>query len=197
MDFILEIPNLFHRDVCEDMIKRFEKDDGKAPGVAGPNLKLVPSFKSSMDLFFSEKPEWEDVVKYTFNKTQQAYEIYKDHLNTKGLVESLEYVFRDSYDMGYHIKKTTKGEYYNWHNDGLSKESRFLTFIIYLNDLNPIYEGGGTTFHPTVGGGKVITPEQGKMLIFPATWTYYHMGLPIVSDKPKYICVGQLCSKNI
>ena len=197
MDFILEIPNLFHKEVCEDMIKRFEKDDGKVTGVVGANPKTVHGFQGSTDLYFPEKPEWEDVVKYTYNKTQQAYEIYRDHLKTKGLINGLDYAFYDSYDMGYHIKKTSKGEYCNWHNDGISKESRFLTYFIYLNDLNPIYEGGGTIFHPTVGGGKIVTPEQGKMLIFPATWTYYHMGLPIVSDKSKYICCGQLCSKNI
>ena len=69
MDFILEIPNLFHKDVCEDIIKRFEKDDGKVTGVVGPNPKTVHGFQGSTDLYFPEKPEWEDVVKYIHNKT--------------------------------------------------------------------------------------------------------------------------------
>lgn len=196
MDFILEIPNHIHREVCEDMIKRFEKDDNKKPGVTGPDLKVVKSHKSSTDLSIVRDSGWDDVDDYLYNKTQEAFRMYEQHLATKGLAHGVDYAFKDCYDRGYQIKKTTKGEYYNWHNDGLGKQSRFLVFIIYLNDLNPIYDGGGTAFHPTVGGGKVITPEQGKILIFPATWTYFHMGLPMVSDNPKYICTGWLCSNK-
>jgi len=196
MDFILEIPNHIHKEVCEDMIKRFEKDDRQTPGVTGPDRKVEKSYKSSMDLVISVNSGWEDVDAYLQNKVLHACDKYRQHLATKGLVNGIDYAFHNSHDLGYQIKKTTKGEYYNWHNDGQNVEGRFLTFIIYLNDLNPIYDGGGTAFHPTVGGGKVITPEQGKILIFPATWTYFHMGLPMVSDNPKYICTGWLCSNK-
>ena len=196
MDFILEIPNHIHKEVCEDMIKRFDNDDRKTPGVTGSARKVEKSYKSSMDMVISGKSGWEDVDAYLCNKIRDACDKYREHLATKGLVNGLDYAFRNSNDMGYQMKKTTKGEYYQWHNDGLNKDARFLVMILYLNDLNPIYDGGGTAFHPTVGGGKVITPEQGKILVFPATCTYFHMGLPMVSDNPKYICTAWLCSKT-
>ena len=61
------------------------------------------------------------------------------------------------------------------------KTYRVITFIWYLND---VVEGGETYFLK----GKVI-PKKGKLVLFPATWTYLHKGnMPISSDK--YIITG-------
>ena len=63
--------------------------------------------------------------------------------------------------------------------------------ITYLFYLNTIEEGGETEF---IDGTK-IKPETGKLLIFPATWTYEHRGnVPISSNK--YICTGWLYNNN-
>jgi hypothetical protein len=195
MDFVLEIPNHIHKEVCEDMIKRFENDTRKHQGVLGPPPRVETSIKSSMDLSFSSFEEWKDVDTYILNKINEGVDLYKKHLSKKG-IDAMYNAFNNCHDSGYQIKKTTKGEYYAWHNDSVSKDGRFLVFIFYLNTLHPIYDGGGTAFHPTSGCGKVITPEEGKLLIFPATWTYFHTGLPITSDKSKYICTTWLCSKT-
>jgi hypothetical protein len=56
--------------------------------------------------------------------------------------------------------------------------------------------GGGTAFHPKIDGGKIVSPERGKLLLFPATWTYIHMGLPLIKGDPKYIATGWLCSPS-
>ena len=58
---------------------------------------------------------------------------------------------------------------------------RIVTFLFYLNDVE---EGGETFFY----NGKV-KPEAGKLILFPATWTYNHKGnMPISNDK--YIVTG-------
>ena len=87
-------------------------------------------------------------------------------------------------DTGYQIQRTLPGEFYTWHNDFYYEQhkSRFLTFIWYLND---VYEDGYTEF---IDGTK-IEPRTGKMMIFPATWTYQHRGYPPKSET-KYICTG-------
>ena len=77
--------------------------------------------------------------------------------------------------------------YYIFHNDlNIDDQNgyRLLTFIWYINDVTI---GGETEF---IDGTK-ITPKQGKLLIFPSSWTYTHKGnMPISSDK--YIIVGWL-----
>ena len=50
--------------------------------------------------------------------------------------------------------------------------------------MNDIEEGGETYFY----NGKV-KPEAGKLILFPATWTYNHKGNMPKSDD-KYIITG-------
>ena len=55
---------------------------------------------------------------------------------------------------------------------------RFLVFFIYLNDV----DFGGETEFPELN--LTISPECGRILVFPATWTYLHRGnTPISNDK--------------
>ena len=61
---------------------------------------------------------------------------------------------------------------------------RFLVCFLYLNDVK---DGGYTEF---IDGTK-IQPKTGRILIFPATWTYIHRGYPPETET-KYICTGWL-----
>ena len=75
---------------------------------------------------------------------------------------------------------------YVYHNDALidwnSKRKRFMTYLWYLND---VIEGGETTFD----GKYQIKPTAGKLILFPASWTFPHCGkMPLSSDK--YIITG-------
>ena len=55
---------------------------------------------------------------------------------------------------------------------------RFLVFFVYLNDVT---EGGETEF-PDLD--LTISPECGKLLVFPSIWTFLHRGnIPISNDK--------------
>lgn len=185
MDLVFEIPNNLSPKVCEDMIKRFEKDDRKSPGVTGdPDNKLI---KHSTDLGISDFDDWKDVDDYLHAKLAEGLVKYEQLLLKKGVGDDR---ISQGYDTGFQIQKTVAGGFYSWHHD--YSHNRVITFIWYLNTLNSVTEGGGTAFHPVIGGGgKVINPEQGKLVLFPATWTYTHAGLPLVTDlKNKYICTG-------
>jgi len=78
-----------------------------------------------------------------------------------------------------------KGRYIyhqDFSTDWVNKKYRVITFLWYLND---VYEGGETEFWTTYK----VKPEAGKLLFFPATWTYPHRGImPISNDK--YIITG-------
>ena len=82
------------------------------------------------------------------------------------------------------------GEYI-YHDDSSIEpnENRFrlLTYIWYLNDIQ---EGGETEFF---GGQIKIKPEKGKLLLFPASWTFPHKGCVPISDN-KYIITGWVYS---
>jgi Rps23 Pro-64 3,4-dihydroxylase Tpa1-like proline 4-hydroxylase len=199
MDFILEIPNNLSLEVCEDMIKRFEKDDRVQSGITTTSDKIIPkvmSSKHSTDLYLSRYDDWKDIDEYLHKQLLKGLEEYKAHMTKVGYGNSIYRFFQgECKDSGYQIQKTVPGEYYGWHDDSLASNGRFLTYLWYLTSHEPINDGGGTAFHPLVGdGGKVIKPEQGKLLIFPATWTYVHAGLPLIRGNPKYICTGWMMS---
>lgn len=62
---------------------------------------------------------------------------------------------------------------------------RFMTAIIYLNEP----EGGETVFP---GIDISVTPERGKLIVFPPLWLFPHAGLPPRSSA-KYILHTYLC----
>lgn len=193
MDFVLEIPNNLSKEKCEDMIKRFEADSAKRPGSTLSGF--TENVKSSTDLPISSLDEWKDIDNYLFNQLKEGLEKYKCHLIKKGY-RDLRYFHQNTEDGGYQMQKTDVGQYYSWHDDALMENGRFLTYLWYLTSHDHISQGGGTAFHSLAGdGGRIINPEQGKLLIFPATWTYIHMGLPLTQGKPKYICTGWMHSK--
>lgn len=83
------------------------------------------------------------------------------------------------------IKKYNIGEYYNTHVDVFDHSSsrRYLCFLFYLNN---VIDGGETVF-----ADHSITPEIGKLLIFPPMWTFpYKEVSPI--NTPKYILTTYL-----
>ena len=92
------------------------------------------------------------------------------------------------------IQKYVKNEgKYEYHNDTYcdyhNKRNRILTYIFYLND---VIEGGETEF---LFGKYKIKPTAGKLLLFPASWTYPHCGkMPYSNDK--YIITGWIYTND-
>ena len=65
---------------------------------------------------------------------------------------------------------------------------RKIVFIFYLNDVDT----GGET---ELLDDYKIKPKAGRLLFFPATWTYPHRGCIPISDN-KYIATGWLYEKK-
>ena len=76
-----------------------------------------------------------------------------------------------------------KGSGGGWHRDSINPSVKAM---LYLNDVD---EGGETEFWGTLK----VKPEAGKLILFPATWTYPHCAnIPI--SNAKYIITGWLCA---
>ena len=82
-------------------------------------------------------------------------------------------------------KYKVKG-YYGWHfenNGSVGSITRHLVFSTYLNDVK---DKGETEFYYQK---TKIKPKKGKTIIFPATWTHTHRGIPSTKNI-KYIVTG-------
>ena len=173
--FIFEIRSALALDICREMIQRFEHHaDEQYPGRIGQTAQHDDSIKRSTDLVLSGKPHWQDLDRELFRSLNRALAEFKRH-----------YPFFDGAfkDMGYAIQRTDPGEFYHWHIDGGSHEFavRQLVAIWYLNDLAG--QGGETEFEYQQVS---ITPEAGKLLLFPPFWTHRHRGATLKSGR-KYI----------
>lgn len=180
--YIYSIKNSLSKLLCEEIIDRFEKEDKKRAGItfAGENKDI----KDTLDFHLSHNPDdWKDIDKVLTNELSKALNLYFENIN-----KDIKILVCDNLtDLGFQLQKYNKGVgkyiFHNDHqiylNDGMD---RALTYIWYLNDVE---EGGETSFY---NKGKV-RPEQGKLVLFPACWTYPHSGImPVSSDK--YIITG-------
>ena len=206
--FIVEIENVLAPELCNEIIERFERDENKALGSTG--IDLLSDTKISTDLFISNKSNWDDIndilLKNIYCKYKNIYckkmekltsadqwwcNSYGKILDSNGKKTTTPCRIAGTVDLintisGFQIQRTKKGEYYRWHDDNAEIENRYLTYIYYLNTLDE-EDGGCTEFI----NGKKVKPEQGKLLIFPATWTCVHRGTPVLG-KTKYIATGFL-----
>jgi len=118
-----------------------------------------------------------------------AFKVYIIYISTQN--NSLDFINHNNMkikDTGFMLNKYKKNTgFYTTHSDfnGDNFQTngyRIITYIWYLND---VMDGGETEF---INGIK-IKAEKGKLLLFPASWTYAHAGnMPISSDK--YIIIG-------
>ena len=181
--------NVLPSDFCNHVIDKFENDIRKRSGVSGYERKEMPQ-KKSVDLNISFLPEWKDEDDIFYNSIKKNFIEYTKHCNNYygcmdgAYVGDEHNIDKNQIDSGYQIQRTNPGEYYKWHHDGLI-ENKFIRLVTYIWYLNDIKEDGYTEF----SNGMKIQPEQGKLLIFPATWTYIHQGFPPKSET-KYICTG-------
>ena len=166
--FVYEIADALPKDVCQEMIRRFEKhEDEQYAGRIGQTVTEDNSIKRSTDLVISGKPHWKDLDQALFRSLATVIKKFR---------ETYPYFGGPFKDMGYAIQRTNPGEFYHWHIDGGSHEfsHRQLVAVWYLNDVPG--PGGETEFKTQ---NIKIKPEQGKLVLFPPFWTHEHRGVTL------------------
>lgn len=181
---IYEIDNSLSKNFTTHLIEKFEKDENKREGVTAGGL--ISSIKKSTDLLITT-PEWSEEIEILTHKLDLGIAKYfETHLKDYGL----DY-FSDINYSGYQIQRTNPGEYYGWHHDfgfiDPALGTRLITYIWYLNDIT---SEGYTEFYD----GTKIIPTTGKLLLFPATWTYLHQGVS-PTHEVKYIVTGWMYAR--
>ena len=164
------------------MIARFEaqKEDQNA-GRVGANRGENAQLKKTTDIFVSNKEYWKDVDNNLFRSFAMALQEF----------HTLYPYFSDMSrfkDMGYNLQRYQAGEYYHWHvdADNPALAPRQLVALWYLNDMEGA--GGETEF---IFQDVKVTPEQGKLVLFPPFWTHEHRAA-VVNSGTKYIATTWL-----
>ena len=190
MEFIYEIPNVISKEMCEELIQRFLKDDDKHPSTVSGG-KADPEIRNSTNLWIGpENEKWRDTAKEMFDIFVSGLDKYGHHLVNNNYITFKEGSRLFGKELRFElpfINQSKEGEYYHWHTDDFTKQHdkqrRSFSCLIYLNTLEE--DQGGCTEFMT---GKKVRPEQGKMLIFPSTWTYVHRGAEVKNGGVKYTC---------
>jgi hypothetical protein len=177
--------------LCKTIIDMYENEDALYNGIT--SVGYEPSVKETLDFIIpNDSARWERISEFLNKELSKNIKIYFNQLNMVDKFDILskeyiggKFIQYDSFIVQKYFKNKGKFEY---HNDFVCEYEkaryRLVTFIFYLNDVE---EGGETE----IWGNTFIKPTAGKLLLFPASWTFPHCGkMPISSDK--YIITGWL-----
>lgn len=161
--FIFIRENALAKDICREMIRRFESDQqSQYRGRIGQDFKEDPNIKQSTDLAISAHEHWQDISRELFRSLGTSLREFS------GAFPFFKGRFKD---IGYNMQRTDVGEYYNWHIDGGSHDfaDRQLVALWYLNDVPG--PGGATEF---MYQDVAVQPTEGSLILFPPFWTHEH-----------------------
>ncbi len=162
--FIFEKKQALPDFLCDDMIARFEANEAdQYAGRVGSAMGSNESLKKTTDVIASGKEHWKDVDNNLFRSLAMALKEFKEIYPYFADMSRFK-------DMGYNLQRYREGEYYHWHVDADNETlaPRQLVALWYLNDVE---EGGETDF---VFQNASVTPEKGKLMLFPPFWTHEH-----------------------
>ena len=188
---IIEYPNAIDAEVCNELVLHLAQDFDKlfepGPTIGG----YMPSMKKSMDTSFMNPDQYNrDAMPY-FNIYQKIDLIIYDALWSciSDYIQRYTHLWPmpECTTTGFRVQRYFKNYgYYREHCDGMPWDSdfdgsgniRILAAVIYLNTVK---DGGGTHFplHEYTSHAEV-----GKIVLFPTTWQYPHLGtVPYSEDK--------------
>lgn len=179
-------------ELCDDIINNFYYvKDMHYEGVTYNGLNK--NVKDTTDFTIPLNPEpgsiWEKIKTFLQNELRSNLKSYLDNIKNISAFSAKQNVI-DYQILDYrllHFTETTfmiqkyekqKGKYVYHEDSGIDNDRhRVITYLWYLNDVD---EGGETELWHSMK----IKPEKGKLLLFPAHFSFPHCGLmPISSDK--------------
>ena len=176
-NYIYIVENSISTELCKDIKKQFDIDKELClPGIT--SMGYNTEIKDSLDLNIMQYDnEWNKVNQVLCRELTKHCNIYcRKHTKEPHTYEI------DTLQIQRYAKNVG---HFKLHIDELNTyvRSRDMVFMWYLNDV----EYGGETCFPDQG--LKVKPEAGKLVFFPATWTYPHCAnIPISSNK--YIITG-------
>ena len=171
--WIKTYPKMFSKEGCDGLIEWFEILDESNQLVQTKleghrefdEVNLNDFREQSLKMQLDVYKRFDDILE----KYKQDVNVHKKALPEKSAWEELR-IKRYRTDVGNFLDHVDVG-------DSISAR-RFLVFFVYLNNV----DFGGETEFPDLD--LTISPECGKLLVFPSIWTFLHRGnIPISNDK--------------
>ena len=179
-DFIGTYDGFITDDECNKAIKVFEEENKFNKTINRLDFEQSPITEKQDQQYFAGSNNidiWWEALKVMMVNFDQALLHYK---NNTGLMTAYDNLFYTHLK----IQKTLQTEgYHLWHIEhakGFDNECRVLAFMVYLNDVD---DGGETEF---LHFKKRVQPKKGRIVIWPASFPYFHRGNPPLSGE-KYI----------
>ena len=183
MEYIYIIPKALSKEICDEIIEKFDKQKNteiNEPGFEHMEYKIEQS---------DEK--WKNIDNILFQNLNQYIQKYIGaYIFGTKVIENL--VNNNVKDTGFKIFKFNKDEgrldyhlesfFINEKGERFVNGNQIIKYTWYLNDVD---EGGESEFWNNYS----IKPETGKLVMFPATWTYPNSEL-IPKSNNKYIING-------
>ena len=177
--FVREYPKQISDSVCEDLIDFFHQKRQMNEGfVQHINEDYRKDYAIFCHLFGTFKRRFQP---YLDSKLDNVFQEYRSEIEKCWPKEYNNIDHKLQYS-------SPGGGFFSWHSD-FDEEylDRFLTWIVYLNDVD---KGGRTEFrYQGKELEKGIVPEKGKIVLFPAASTHVHRAAPDL-EQDKYILTG-------
>lgn len=173
--------------ICDRLIEH-HKNGKKKQGLSGYDM-IDKDTKDSIDVAGKDIPYYYDYLNVCIEKYKQTY-IFSD--KDQYYYDVLECPNIQYYPPGggfkiWHYENTWQRDVNN-PND-LTMAKRHLVFMTYLNDVTD--EGETEFFYQK----RIIKPRKGLTLIWPASWTHTHKGVPSLTQE-KYIITGWISFRD-
>jgi hypothetical protein len=169
--FIRMYRDSFSRELCEEVIRRFEADERKHASTTATRDK--PRLRTGTMLQIGELPEWRDIAEAWSQALEKNLQAYAEAFPTlKQMVSSP--ATRRTPPL---LEKIEPGQGFGLHIDAsvAGTHDRMVSVLMYLKDV----EEGGSTQFPFQS--IQIKPRAGMMLLVPPYWTHPHQGVSPVS----------------
>jgi|TARA_Y100000296_G_scaffold44316_1_gene50919 hypothetical protein len=171
--------NVIDEVSCKMLIEKFEDSHEHYQTVHQEDGDERISFEQ---LILVEHEEWESVQ----NGMLELFQDYIMRYKIDCLIGKKMWPETYGYE-AIRIKRYLANDYdrFDPHVDVIDHNSsrRFLSFFIYLNDVD---EGGETEFSSPFWLNRIVKPKRGRLLMFPPMWPWVHAGKKPVSGR-KYL----------
>jgi len=175
-DYIRCYDGIVPATFCQSIMDTFDK----SPHTEYLDRECRPTFTelNISQRYGAKDPAWVGIQNKLTNYFIDAVELYMRDLDVE-IDFPAEYAFEENRVKMY---QANNHDQFKDHVDvgNYNSARRFLVCFLYLNDVTL----GGETNFPKLRHS--ITPERGRILVFPANWQYRHSGQPPLSG-PKYI----------
>lgn len=181
-NYIKVYDNVIPSAVCENLITLFEsKETQESDFTRVSSMEWDGGhYRKFLESEIVYIPGFKEYVMPLYSAAQRSYARYASHFG--------EFFPQKIGFENFRMKRYDPNGYdqFGWHVDvgDFQSARRFLVMFFYLNDVE---EGGETEFKYINGKTfGTITPKCGRMVVFPPTWMFPHIGQKPISG-PKYI----------